>query len=728
MNYSEIKQEYCRLRDRIVEKNFDDLDDNQRKAVFFEDGNLLVVAGPGAGKTRTIVNKVYYLVCYGNVYNSDNAPEGINIEDLNILKEYFETGKSRNVNRLKYLLGYKGVNPDNIIVITFTRAAAMNMKDRYKQISRQERTPFFGTFHSLFYTILKRHYGKINIIESNEAYRLIKSKLIEFMDDVSEEKIKETMNNISLYKTSCMDMEDFKPSIDKNIFKECYSIYEAYKAEKGLMDFDDLQLNCRKLFLSRPELLNSYRRFFKYILVDEFQDCDNLQLELLKMLNVGNYIFAVGDEDQCIYGFRGSKPDCMVNFKEDFIDGQKVFLSINYRSYKNIVDLSKKLIRNNKMRNSKDIEAFRGEAAGINIGYFPNESRQAEEVINNIQKIRGLTEGKYKDNAVLYRTNVESRSIIDICIRKKIPFKLLDKEYNFFEHFICKDIIAYLKLSLDMQDRESFFRIINKPFRYISKLNIEKVKGYPIQDNCFDILLMVDELPVFQIKNINELKKDINKLNHMSLKSAIDFIILDIGFYQHLSEYSAKFKVDISEMEEILEEFKAAAAEFNNIRDFLNHVEEVKSEIEKNKKRQAGDFIILSTIHGVKGMEFKNVFIINCNEENIPHANSLPNNVEEERRLFYVAVTRSIDNLWIGVPKTLRGKAKEASRFVEECEFNTIKFASKYEAGDRIYHNTYGEGKVLEINKGSINIEFDNGTGRLFDLFVLETHGLLRKV
>jgi DNA helicase II / ATP-dependent DNA helicase PcrA len=663
------------------------LDIYQSEAVYSQEKNLLVVAAPGSGKTTVIINRVAYLV-----------------------------------NKLK-------VNPDNIVVITFTKSAALNMKRRYEAMNEGQRPPFFGTFHALFYKILRRHCGEINIIEGTEAYKVIKNVLLKYLDEISEDKIRELLNGISRFKCSDSSMHHFNPDVDKNIFIECYETYEEFKRNRNLMDFDDLQIKCRNLFLERQEILQGYIRLFNHILVDEFQDCDGLQLQLLRMLNQGGSLFAVGDEDQCIYGFRGSRPECMVNFHEMFAGGKKLFLLYNYRSPENVIETSRQLIGNNIMRNVKSIKASRKDLRDIQLAYNINESLQAEELAGTIEKLRASGCCSYRDNAVLYRTNVESRSVIDVFIRKRIPFKLLDREYNFFEHFICKDILSYLALSLDASDRNCFSKIINKPFRYVSKLNIERVMSYRFKENCFDILSNLEELPIFQVKVIKDLKKDIHYLNKMSLRSAVDFIIMDIGYIEYLREYSGKFKIDMNELEEVLEEFKEACSQFSTISALLYHVEEVKREIKKNEKNDNEDYVVLSTIHGVKGMEFANVFIINCVEDNMPHINSIPNNLEEERRLFYVGITRTKENLFLFSPKTIRGKSKEASRFIKECRLDLRKEVNcGYTNGDMVEHDVFGRGQISSINGKEIDIKFDNGVTRKFDVLILINGRLLRKI
>jgi DNA helicase-2/ATP-dependent DNA helicase PcrA len=725
-----LEHEFCELRDIIIERHFEHLNIEQRMAVLNHNKNLLLVACPGSGKTTVLVNRLIYLTKFGEVYKKHEAPEDLSLSDIESLKAFIGGDKNNEniTGRLQYLLTYRAVNPGNIIVITFTKAAAQNMKQRYEKMNKSKRLPFFGTFHGLFYKILLKSLGAVKILEPSDAYKLIFNTLTQYLDDISEDKVKEVLNKISLLKSSGSSLENFDSGMDKNIFIGCYNNYEGYKTEKRLMDFDDLQINCKKLFLEKPEVLDFYRRGFKYMLVDEFQDCDILQIQLLTLLNEKNSIFAVGDEDQCIYGFRGSRPDCMVDFNSYFKDSNKLELSTNYRSHENVISSALNLIENNKVRYKKSMIASKNNSKLIRVSGCIDESCEGDEISLEIQKLQGIGSYNYRDSAVLYRTNMESRSIIDAFIRKKVPFRLLDKQYNFFEHFISKDIIAYLKLSIDKTDRDSFLKIINKPFRYVSKIALDKLKSNPIKEDCFEFIKSLESTPVFQIKSLDTLRKDIHNLNKMSLSGAINYIITDLGYHDYIVQYSSKFKTDVSELEEILEEFKQAASEFNTIITFLVHVEKVKEELQKNSKKQNEDSVILSTIHGVKGMEFKNVFIINCNEENIPHVNSLPDNEEEERRLFYVGITRTIDNLFLFIPRRIRGKLKEPSRFIDECKFQIQPLETEFMVGDKVLHNTFGEGEVININNKEIDIKFNEDIIRKFDIFVVYNNRLLKKV
>ncbi|GAA0739957.1 ATP-dependent helicase [Clostridium oceanicum] len=665
--------------------DYDFLDEYQKKVVKTKGKNTLVVAPPGSGKTTVIINRVAYL-----------------IKELE-------------------------VDPSNIVVITFTRAAAMNMKNRYKKITKGRRTPFFGTFHGLFYKILSRYYGKINIIQTKESYYLINYVLTSYLDNVNEDKVRDVLNDISLLKNTEADIESFDSKIDKSIFKNCYYTYEEHKNEKNLLDFDDLQIKMIKLFRENKKLLLGYRKLFKYILVDEFQDCDYTQIRLVQMLGEHNSVFAVGDEDQCIYSFRGSKPECMVDFNEYFKESKKLYLKYNYRSANNIVHISKNLINNNKVRNDKVIEAYNKENKVIKIRNFLNERSQAESIAEEIDEI--IKNGyDYKDIAILYRTNIESRSITDLLFKKSIPFTILDKGYNFFNHFICKDILAYMKLSLDTEDKKSFLRIINKPFRYVSKLNTEKVRNYKYEEDCFDILKEVKDIQPFQIKNLEKLQKDIKKIKKMYVEDAINYIVRNLEYSEYIKSYSEKIKVDKRELMEIVEELKESSKGYTSILTFLVHVEAVEDEI--NKKDLNEESITLSTIHGVKGMEFKNVFIINCNDSNIPYKTySGEINKEEERRLFYVGITRAIDNLCICTTKLLRGRNVDESPFIKECKFEGL--GSKEECFSKeevIFHKVFGKGTIKNINKNIITIVFSDNIERQFDIDTLIRGKIINKI
>ncbi|MGG5461792.1 ATP-dependent helicase [Clostridium sp. B9] len=657
------------------------LDKFQQEAVRAQGKSVLVIAPPGAGKTTVILN------------------------------------------RIKYLLEERKINGINIVVITFTKAAAENMKSRFKEMSSGGVIPFFGTFHGLFYKILLRNKEEIRIIESRDSYNVVRKVLSTYMEEVSDDKIKEVLNNISRRKVSSKELEI---SMGIDVFDKCYEAYETFKTQRGLLDFDDLQIKAVDFLKNNPNALGYYKNLIKYILVDEFQDCDEIQLEFLKLIN--NNVFCVGDEDQSIYSFRGATPKCMINFSEDFEESEKVYLKYNYRSLKNIVDLSKEVIKNNKERYSKEILAYNENGGKIEFKTPFNESEEANMIIDKIEKSKKIGE-KYSDNVILYRTNMESRSFIDAFIRKKIPFKLLDKEYNFFNHFICKDLISYLKLSIDPYDKEAFNKIINKPFRYVSKNAVYGVINSKKQENVFDLLMNGEGIHPFQMRKLEELKNDIAYLNKLSLNSAIDFILGDLEYSQYIREYCSKFKQNQEELLEIVEEFKSSASDFKSIIQFLTHIASVEENLENLNSKGNIDSVILSTMHGVKGMQFKNVYIVNIVDETIPHKNSM-DNLEEERRLFYVGVTRAINNVYLYSPKNVRGKFKDISMFLANIGLEEAFSIKDYgiKTGDAVRHNYFGIGEVSGIDKGTIEIKFIQGDLRKFSLKTLVENNIIEKI
>lgn len=611
------------------------LDKYQYEAVYTKFLNSIVIAAPGSGKTTVIVNRVAYLI------NSEIAL------------------------------------PTEIAVITFTKAAALNMKNRFINICHKE-PPFFGTFHSLFYKIIREQKKDIRLISEKESLNIIFNNLRKYNERISYEKSLQVLGNFSLYKFCEKEEKKFIPSIDSNIFFECLHLYEEYKKNEGLMDFDDMQIICLEMLQNNKAILERYRNIYRFMLIDEFQDCDLLQLKFLKLFSDKSSIFAVGDEDQCIYSFRGSRPDFMVNFQEHFKNARKYYLCINYRSKENIVETSKRLIQNNKARNNKDIIAFKNcknypAYNNIVMHIFEDSSHQAEQIINSVRERVKNKEFYYSDCAVLYRTHMENRNLIDECIREKIPFVIYGEKFNFYEHFICKDLTAYLKLCIDKTDRNSFFRIINKPSRYIGRLYIKKAADYPYAENCFDIIMKQDRLQYSMIRNIKLLEYRINKLtkllkqNKFNLKEAVDFILNKIGYADYLKSYSDMNNMNLDDNIEIAQEFKRECSNFNDVPELIAHIEKVKELMENKTKEDSGNSLIISTIHGVKGMEFRNVYIIDCCEGYIPHRNSMDKNIEEERRLFYVAITRAIDELHICVPEEINGKTTTESRFLKEC-------------------------------------------------------------
>lgn len=652
------------------------LDYFQTKAVTSDSRNLLVVAAPGSGKTSVIINRAVYLI--------------------------------KN----------KGVNISNILVITFTKNAAINMRNRYLAASGDKNAPFIGTFHSLFYKIFEEYFGKITIITNSEAYAIIKNTLNSFSDSITEERVNEFLNYISIYKIQ--GKKSLNENIDFEILRKCYEDYENYKHKNNLNDFDDLQIKVYKLLKENSLILKKYSTSFKYILVDEFQDCDEMQIKILQLLNKNCSIFAVGDEDQCIYSFRGSMPQCMVEFEKYFSKGIKTYLGINYRSTSDIVIASMKLIKNNKLRNNKTVKSFIKKKSNINIINCLDNKHQCLKILD---KINILSSSDLNNKvAVLYRTSSENKLLIDLLIKNKIEFQLLGDNYNFYENMICRDLISYLKLSVDFTDVESFISIVNKPYRYIGKMNLQKLKNNKYKEDCFDFISNLG-IANFQVKSLGKIKKLLKKCSELDTQGAVNCILYKINYYEYIKDYCIKYKSELSDFDCIINEFLEICSVYNNIQDFINHTLIVKKKIKSNVKSN----VILSTIHGVKGMEFNSVLIMNCIDGYMPHERSMPNNIEEERRVFFVAVTRAIENLYLYIPKSLKGSERKVSRFINECDLQTREVSqSLFEIDQIVVHNSFGKGIIRSIDKEKIKIEFSKGLIRQFDLNSLNNNNLIK--
>lgn len=657
--------------------DFQKLDYYQKKAVTIDKENVLVVAPPGSGKTCVIIN------------------------------------------RLIYLVRGKNISPENIAVITFTKAATENMKKRYRNICESKYEPFFGTFHSFCYRILYSQFNKIKLITDKEKYGLLEEILKNYINNISEEKVKGVLNDISLFKNNNLTIVETNCTIDKEILYNCYLEYESYKNQYNLLDFDDLQIKCRDTLEKNQHFLFKFREKFAYILVDEFQDCDSMQINILRLLNKDNSLFAVGDEDQCIYGFRGSKPDCMVNFNEYFMHGEKIFLNKNYRSGKDIVELSKKLIKNNNMRNNKPIVPYNKFLGKINLVFTNDEKEQKDKICHSIKELMKEKKYSYNNFAILYRRNIEVIPIIDSFIKNHIPFKSLQGEFNIYNHFLYKDIIAYLKLSINKEDKKSLARIINRPFRYVSKIIIDELLRNNIRDNAFDIICSGD-ISLMNLKTVKTLEKHIDKLAKISVKESINYILNSIGYIDYIEYYSNKYKVDKEELLYLVYMMEDSIRDFSSVKEYIDYIQKAKQEY-----MSKDEGVTLSTIHGVKGMEFYNVFIINCNDGNIPYVKDANSDLEEERRLFYVAITRAIENVIFFVPEKIKGVCVLPSRFIKECDL--VDNDCEYKKGDEVEHLYFGRAVVKEMYKDKISLLFSNKILRSFYISAIKLNNLIKK-
>ena len=676
----------------------DKLNENQLKAVEHLDGPCMVLAGPGSGKTRVITYRIANMV----------------------------------VN--------KNIKPTSILAISFTKASSLEMKNRAISLSNDYRMNkvTYGTFHSVFFRILRyfTNYDLESILDEKTKRLSMKNILKNFNIDNAEddETVGQVINEISFVKNELMDKRDFKSEILNNDeFIKVYNTYEDYKSEINKIDFDDMLIKTYDLLNSNKNALDTVRRAYRYIMVDEFQDINRVQFEVLKLIaNPNNNIFVVGDEDQSIYGFRGARPDFLLQFEEYFKDTQKVLLDINYRSKGEIIDVANRLIEKNKNRYEKVIKCSQGEGAKVN--YISPENSEEEAVFIGKDILEEIKKDyvEYTDFAVIYRTNIQSRALVDVFMDMRIPFVVKDSVATIYDHWASQDILAYLRIGLNPKSNKDWIRIINKPFRYISRDNINLVKD---EENFIDALINKCDLHPKQIRTINDLDIDLSYLKSLNPKNAISYIRSSLDYDRYILDYCTNRKIKTNGLIEILNELESSATNFKTIQEYLEHIERVKSELADNKNNKSTDGVIFTTMHSAKGLEFKNVYIIGANEGTIPHEKSYDiddedtklEQIEEERRLMYVAITRAEENLYISSPVSKYGKKVSKSRFIDDIKCPTKQEVDSIGIGDKIYHKKFRDGTIVEKNANIVKIKFADGE-RSLDYKVCMVKNIIWKI
>lgn len=638
------------------------LNKNQLEAVNHVDGAALILAGPGSGKTRVITHRI-----------------------LNLIK--------------------LGVHPKQILAITFTKAASLEMKNRCVNLDKISKEVEFGTFHGVFFKWLRSFSGfnVKDVLQEDERRKLIKQLLkqagLENYED--EDFLKDVLNDISYFKNN-LEMQNsfFSKSMEKEKFQKIYLAYETYKIHLKKIDFDDMLLKTFELLRKEKRILEFLQKKYKYILIDEFQDINKVQFEVIKLVSCEyKNLFVVGDDDQSIYKFRGSNPEFMIDFKKYFQPLKVVNLDINYRSTPNILDVAQKLIKNNKQRMPKKLSSYNTKSKNVQIIY-PKDSR--EEATFLMTKIKDDVERngkKYKDFAILYRTHIQSRSIVDVLMENNIPFFLKDGMISIYDHWIAKDILSYLKLTQNQADFNDCCRIINRPFRYISRLSIKNARA---SQDFFTGLKKYGNLNPLQLKAIDEVKLNSNKICNFNAKDAIDYIRSVLEYDRYLLDYCMNNNIKSSGLHEILEEISEASIGFEKISDYINHMQNFKEKLKIEEKNENDNKVTLTTFHSSKGLEYDEIYIIGALEEIIPHNKSLDDemDIEEERRLFYVGITRAKKNLIISSPKLKYGKKSEVSRFILEI------LKESFNEEDKIYHSIFKEGIVKKIDKEKLIADF----------------------
>ena len=683
--------------------NLEELNERQREAVLYNDGPLLIIAGAGAGKTKTLTTKIAYLI------------------------------------------EKKNVAPENILAITFTNKAAKEMKDRlFKTIGQTAKYLQVSTFHSFGLKLLRENYDALGydknfvIMDSDDSLTVVKKIIKDIGYDPKIYNPRAIRNKISSCKnemTTPEAYERYAASDFEKVVQEIYAKYEKKLQRNNSVDFDDLLLLPIELFKKNPDILNKYQDLYQYILIDEYQDTNEAQYILTKMLSAKNRkITCVGDDSQSIYSFRGANYKNILNFEKDYKDAKTILLEQNYRSTSNILDAANQVIKNNKMRKDKNLWTSRG--IGEKIKYYRayNERDEAQYVIRKIKELTNRNV-EYKDIAVLYRTNAQSRVLEEEMLKENLPYRVIGSFY-FYSRKEIKDLIAYLRLIHNSKDNVSLLRVINTPKRGIGLKTIENltIQADAMGVSIYEAISSGKEL---EFKNLIEKLKEMSK--DLTLTELIDKVLDASGMKKELEdEKTLEAEVRL----ENLEEFKSITKTFEeregliSLEDFLLEISLI-SDVEEYKDDP--NRISLMTVHSVKGLEFEHVFVVGMEEGIFPHINSLMDNseLEEERRLCYVAITRAKDDLHLvnARRRTLFGKEQinPVSRFLGEINKDLIETNVKdelpqkeekintgemfreedvdYQVGDFVYHETFGTGKVVEVTNTLVSVAFKHPHG-----------------
>ncbi len=601
----------------------------QRMAAEHGEGAMLVLAGPGSGKTAVITERV------------------------------------------RWLAEHKKVPPERILVITFSRAAAVEMKKRFEKLtSHQYSSVNFGTFHAIFFNIIKTesHYDQTNIISESERCRIIRERVHELRINTVKERelIEQVSSAISAVKSGSVRLRDMRVHpLSGEEFGDIYRTYCDYLAGEGKLDFDDMMTKCDALFGQSPETLRAWQEKYSYILIDEFQDINALQYRLVKLLALPeNNIFAVGDDDQSIYGFRGARPDFMFEFERDFKGCRRILLGVNYRSYSEIIEPAVNLVKHNKKRFAKRLESNAGKGGTCAYMRFETLEEANLHIANALQK-RKDSGRKLSEVAVLFRMRHEVTGLHRLLKKRNIPCRLGEKLPCIFDHLIAEDLVSYLRLARGEHTRAELLRVINRPNRYVTRQSVQAAGSMAHNSEVsLENLARANRGKDYVREKLEHLARHMEFMRRLDVRTAIRFIRKALGYDEWLKTYSSEKGVSYDELLDIAGELEASAEGCRELEDWLAVMEEYRSKL---KETDPEDGVALMTFHASKGLEFETVFVIDLVEGSVPSNRAkTEEQIEEERRALYVALTRAKKELYVLSSRERLGRTPDESRFVKE--------------------------------------------------------------
>ena len=599
----------------------------QQRAVCHETGPMLVLAGPGSGKTTVLLCRISRLL---------------------------ERGLAK---------------PQEILALTFSKAAAEEMKSRFENLNGASGVSF-GTFHSIFFRILRSRYGwnVEQIFQEEERRSILRNSIEAEKWDIPdlEEYISQFFSQLSLMNSELEQPNRFTPTgMPVEEFRKLYRAYEGYKERHEKLDFDDMLTQCYQLLREDAAVREYWQRKYKFILVDEFQDVNQAQFACLQILAERHQnLFVVGDDDQSIYAFRGARPDFLLHFPTLYPAAKKVTLNTNYRSTERIVNLAERVIGNNEVRFVKNMKGI-GEA-GDKVTFFLAEDA-AKEAAHIAEKIgRLLDEGMpLTEIAVIYRTNLQGGAFARELYKRGIPYDLRDNSGNVYEHWVAKDLLAYLLLAENEESDSALRRILNKPKRYIGKDLLAEAETMPY--TLLRSFFVCPSLKGWQEENLENLRIDLNQIRKRTPYDAVKYIRKVIGYDEYLEEFAAYRRTSGQVLQEIADEIMETAKDCADVRSFREQLERLSLQMKEQsrKKGQKRNGVALMTMHGAKGLEFRAVFLPSLVEGIVPHEKGM-DTVAEERRLFYVAMTRASEKLCLSAILQRYEKERKPSRFLAE--------------------------------------------------------------
>ena len=607
-----------------------ELNASQREAVAFRDGPCMVLAGPGSGKTTVIARRT-----------------------VTLTETY-------------------GIPEEAILVVTFTKAAAEEMKRRYLAISGKSGTRVsFGTFHAVFYGILREEYrlGPNAVIGEGEKVRLMEEAIRETAPNAEADRdlVLSVLSAVSAVKNHRLDPDRYDAGFREIPFGRVARRYQEFLKKRNALDFDDMLTMTADLFREKPEALERWRQRYRYFLVDEFQDVNPVQYEIIRALAAPeNNLFIVGDDDQSIYGFRGARPEAMLNFPKVYPKAKRILLGVNYRSGSEIVKKSLRLISHNEDRFTKKLTAAKP-GGTAEIREFLTEALEYEEIASRIVSL--VREGvRPSEMAILFRTNSGMSGMLRKLMEKSVPFVTRDRVPNVFSHFICRPLFACMNFLAGNRTRRNFFQFMNCPWRYFKR------EDFP--EETVDLIALSESFRKdgergFMAEKAKTFDGQLRFMAGLKAPFAmIHYFRNYLGFDRYLSETAKKRNVPEAELLRVMDEVQASARGFDSVEKWYGHVAKYSRELKERAEQERSekqDAVTVSTMHSAKGLEYRFVWIADVNERVIPHEKSKkPEEIEEERRLLYVGMTRASETLILCECKNRFGREMQPSRFLKE--------------------------------------------------------------